>query len=454
MGGTAKAVPFPTTIYQIGSGTDGLMKTTAQATPPEKASPCIARQPILTKDEDVLGYELYFRQNAEERRFTADGDEATSAMIDALSVMGFDVLCDGRTAFINCTQQMLLKECFALLPPGKVVVELQETVVAEESVIAACQRLKKGGYKIALDNFVAGDPREPLVKMADFIKVDVKTIDPLQTPGLVARYGSKERQMLAQKVEDRQAHATALKNGFTLFQGYFFRLPEKLRVRQIPASQASRLRLLQAVSKAPVDFAVIEQLIKHDPPLCYRLLRYLNSPLLGLSSPVESVRHALSVLGEREIARWIRMAATLAMGQEKSSDLILASLVRARFCEIIAPRVQYMESDLFLMGIVSLMDAILEVPIGVVIEEVSLNAQTKAQLLCGKTGGKTPLTPVYDLMVKREAGDWEEVTRLAKELNLSLFFINKAYNEAMQWARDVTCAMPAAPPKTAGAQAI
>jgi len=417
------------------------MGTQAQADPAAKTSPCIARQPILTKDECVLGYELLFRQSSEEQRSTSDADSATSATIDTLSVIGFDVLCDGHLAFINCTRQMLLKECFALLPPGETVIEIQETVPADESVVAACERLKQGGYRIVLDNFAPGDQREPLVPYADFIKIDIKKIAPEEAAGLVARYASKQCQMLAQGVETRQDHVTAMKNRFTLFQGYFFRHPEKLRARQIPANQASCLRLLQATSKAEMDLTEIEDLIKHEPSFCYRLLRYLNSPLLAIPAPVESVRHALNLLGERELIRWIRMVTTMVMAQDKSSDLILASLVRARFCELIAPKLKHSESDLFLMGILSLMDAILEAPIGVIIENICLNPETKAQLLCGKTGGKTPLSPVYDLMVAREAGDWDAVNKLGKHLDLSLYFMNKTYSEAMHWAHQMTSAI-------------
>ena len=430
------------------------MNTHSQAAAAEKSAPCISRSPILTKEETVLGYELFFGMSTDgmstdELGANSDGNDTTAAMIDALTVMGFEMLCDGHNAFINCNRQMLLSECLTLLPSAKVVVEIQETVAADENVVHACQELKTNGYKIALDNFEPGDPREALVACADFIKVDIKKIPSEQAAGLVAQYAGEKCLMLAQKVETRLQHATALKNRFTLFQGYFFREPEMLRARQIPANQLSRLRLLQAVSGDEIDFAEIEDLIKRDPPLCYRLLRYLNSPLMGLSSPVKSVRHALSVLGERELARWIRMATTLALGQEKSSDLILASLVRARFCELLAPKVKHVESDLFLMGIVSLMDAILELPIGVVIEEIPLSPETKEQLLCGKTGGKTPLSPIYDLMVKREAGEWEAVTKLGKQLDLSLFFINKTYNEAMRWAHQVTAATPLAPAQDA-----
>ncbi len=428
------------------------MGTQAQAPSFEKPVPCIARQPILTTDEKVVGYELFFRAGPEQNRFTSDAESATSTTIDALNMVGLDVLCDGHPAFINCTRQMLLSDYFGLLPPHDTVVEIQETVPADEKVRQACEGLKRGGYAIALDNFVPDDGRTSLVPYADFIKVDTTEVAPAQGALLVALYSSGHCQMLAQKVETRESFVIAAHNGFTRFQGYFFRRPETLRARQIPANQITYVRLLSAISKSDVDFLEIENLIKREPALCYRLLRYLNSPLLGLASPVISVRHALNLLGERESVRWIRMATTLVVGQEKSSDLVLSSLVRARFCELIASRVEHGNADLFLMGMLSLMDAILAVPMGMLTEELCLDPAIKAQLLCAKTktGAQTPLSPVYDLMVAREAGDWERVTQMGKQLKLSLSFVAEASNEAMRWAHQLTkpaTANPALPRK-------
>jgi EAL and modified HD-GYP domain-containing signal transduction protein len=333
---------------------------------------------------------------------------------------------------------MLLSDYFALLPPNDIVIEIQETIPANESVIQACQQLKQAGYSMALDNFVPGDKREALVPYARFIKIDISKIQSEQSAPMVARYATEDRRVLAQKVENRIEFMTARRDGFTRFQGYFFRHPENMRARHIPASQATYVRLLTAVSRPEVDFSEIEDLIKHEPSLCYRLLRHLNSPLLGLASPVTSVRNALNLLGERESVRWIRMATTLVMGQDKSSDLVLSSLVRARFCELIAPKVEHGNCDLFLMGMLSLIDAILAVPIGVVIEELCLDANIKAQLLAAKTGKRTPLSAIYDLMIAREAGDWGLVTRLGKQLNLSLSFIAETSNQAMRWAHEIT----------------
>lgn len=422
------------------------MGTQAQAAATQEPNPCIARQAILTVDEDVFAYELLFRENPQAEHFASDAEHATGTAIDTLSVVGFDVLCDGRLAFINCTHRMLLKDYFMLLPSDEVVVEIQENVPADDSVVKACRRLKKRGYQLALDNFVPGDPREPLVQFASFLKVDIKQVPPEQAAILAARYAGPNCRMLAHKVETRQNFVAARNAGYTKFQGYFFLRPQRMRVRQIPASQSTYLRLIQATSRKPADFHEIEDLIKREPSLCYRLLRYLNSPLLGLSSPVRSVRHALTVLGEKELVRWIRMATTLIMGQDKPSDLVLSSLVRARFCELIAAKIEHGESDLFLLGMLSLMDAILEVPIGVVVEKLPLDPDMKAQLLCGRTGGTTRLSPIYDLMIAREAGDWERVTGLGKQLNLSLYFTDKSYNEAMRWAHQVTREIRPDPP--------
>lgn len=414
------------------------MGTQAQAASFEGPIPSVARQPILGADEKVLGYELLFRQGPEDANLiTSDIESVTSAIIDTLNVIGLSVLCDGHRAFIDCSHQMLLMEYFALLPP-KIVVEIQKSVPADDGVVAVCQRLKDGGYMIALDDFIPSDDRLALVPYADFIKVDIHAVPPEESAALAARYGSKACRMLAQKVETRQDFAAAKKSGFTEFQGYFFQQTEHLRARQIPASQATYLRLLRAISKPEVDFAEMEDLVRREPALCYRLLRYLNSPLLGVAGPVQSIRHGLNLLGERELVRWIRMATAMIIGQDKSSDLVLSSLVRARFCELIGPKIKHGKSDLYLMGLLSLMDAILEAPMGVVLEQLPLDSDIRAQLLSGKTGVRTSLSPIYDLMVAREAGKWEQVTKLGKELDLSLCFISENYNEAMRWAHQAS----------------
>jgi c-di-GMP-related signal transduction protein len=419
------------------------MSTPGRPIPNKKPSSSLARQPILTKEERVIGYELLFCETSEEHRVASSAADATSHVIETLNIMGLDVVCDGRAAFINSTREMLVNESFFLLPADKVVIEIQPHTEPDEAVIQASRQLKKAGYKIALDNFAANDVREALLPFSDYIKVDVRWFTPEQGAALLARQADMRFSMLAHKVETRQQLVTASAQGFTLFQGYFFRHPEQMRARHIPTNDANQLRLLQVVSAPELDLAAVEDLIKHDASLCYRLLRHLNSPLLGISSPVQSIHHAMTLLGERELVRWIRMATTLLMGQEKCSDLVLSSLVRARFCELIAPKLGQFNCDLFLIGMISLMDAILDVPMGVVVDGLGLDSATKEDLLGAKLGKPTALFPLYHLMVAREQGDWEEVTTYAKKLSLSIAFVNRSFNDAIQWGHQITSAVPA-----------
>lgn len=394
----------------------------------------MARQPILTGDEKVFGYELLFRDGVEDYFCAADVEAAARSTLSTSMLMGLDVLCGGRRAFINCTRQVLLKDYVTLLPPTQTVVEILESVPVDDLVMAACQRLKEAGYLIALDDFVPSDPRVLLTELADIIKVDIKRTSTDQAAALVKQFGPWRCRMLAEKVETREEFLTAKKSGFLYFQGYFFRRPETLKAHEIPANQANYLRMWQAVAKPELDVNEVERVIKSEASLCYRLLRYLNSPVFGLLSEIRSVRHALAMLGEREVRRWVRLVATLGAGQNKSSELVLSALTRARFCELLSKRKNQRESDLFLLGLLSLMDAILEMPMSRVLENVPVDQQTKSALL----GDSGPLTPLYQLMLAQESGEWQSAGQLARQLRLKESEVAEAYWDAVRWAQQVS----------------
>jgi len=401
---------------------------------PNSATRFVARQPILTKDEKVFGYELLFRDGVENFFCSADPEAASRSTLDTSMLMGLDVLCDGRRAFINCTREMLLKDYVTLVPSNQTVVEILETVPPDDLVMAACQRLKEAGYMIALDDFAIDDPRAPLTEVADIIKVDLKRTTPAECAAMIKRYGPWRCRMLAEKVETREEFVAASKAGFVYFQGYFFRRPEVLATHEVPANRINYVRMLQTVSKPELDPREIEDAIESEASLCYRLLRYLNSAVFGFANEIHSVRHALAMLGEREVRRWVRLVVTLAAGQGKSSELVLSALVRARFCELLSPKIQHGESDLFLLGLLSMMDAILEIPMPEVLDRVPIDQETKALLL----GGTGRLRPLYQLMLARESGDWQNTAELSKSLHLSDGEVAEAYWSAMQWARQVS----------------
>ncbi|HXM65921.1 MAG TPA: HDOD domain-containing protein [Candidatus Acidoferrum sp.] len=401
---------------------------------PKPGTRFVARQPILTADEKVFGYELLFRDGIENFFRSTDADAASRSALNTSMLIGLDVLCDGRRAFVNCTRDVLLNEYVTLLPSGQTIVEVLETVPADDLVVEACRRLKESGYTIALDDFGVNDPREVLTDLADIIKVDLRATSPADAAAMVKRYGPWRCRMLAEKVETREEFSSAKKDGFLYFQGYFFRRPEILTAHEIPANQLNYLRMLRAVSQPELDVREIENLVKGEASLCYRLLCYLNSAVFGFAAEIHTVRHALSILGEREVRRWIRLVAALGAGQGKSSDLVLAALVRARFCELLSPKLQSGDSDLFLMGMLSLMDTILEIPMRQVLDNIPLDHASKSVLL----GAASPLQPFYQLMLAQESGNWKAASALAAQLRLSEADIADAYWNAMQWARQVS----------------
>jgi len=392
----------------------------------------VARQPILTADQQVFGYELLFRDGVETYFRNPDPEAASRSTLDSTFLFGLDTLCDGRRAFVNCTRDILLKDYVTLLPPEQTVVEILETVEPDDLVIAACRRLSDSGFMIALDDFVLDDPRSRLTDLADLIKVDLTITTSEQRETLVKRFGNQRCHMVAEKVETKEEFESSRKMGFSYFQGYFFRRPEILTAREIPASRLNYLRMLRLVSEPELDMRDIEKLVKSEAGVCYRFLRYLNSAIFGFSSEIRSVRQGLSLLGEREVRRWIRMVATMAAGEGKSTELISSALVRARFCELLSSKVPHGDSDLFLLGLLSLMDVIMELPMSTVLEQIPLDKDTKEVLL----GKPSSLRFVYQLMLAQESGEWDQGSDIAAKLHIDDSVVADLYFEALQWARE------------------
>lgn len=398
----------------------------------------VARQPIFDRDQKVFGYELLFRDGIE-NCFRGNLDEASRSTLDSSLLMGLDVLCDGRRAFVNCTRDTLIKGLVTLLPSTSTVVEILETVPPDPDVIAACRTLKEQGYLIALDDYVASDSREPLAEMADIIKVEMQLTSDEERGHLIKQFGPWRCRMLAEKVETQADFERARDQGFVYFQGFFFRRPEMLSTHDLPANRLNYLRMLQAVSRPELSVVELEKVIKTEASVCYRLLRYLNSATFGFRKEIHSVRHALSLLGDKDVRRWVRLVAAVGAGEEKPSDLVLSALVRGRFGELLAPKVPHGDSDLFLMGLLSLIDVMLEIPMDSVLEKIPLDSSTKAVLL----GQPSILRPVFQLMLAHESGEWGAAASLTEGLHLDSEDVAGCYWRAQQWAREISAEVSA-----------
>jgi EAL and modified HD-GYP domain-containing signal transduction protein len=394
----------------------------------------VGRQPILDRDRHVFGYELLFRSNLKDNFFAArDGDRASSATIhNSLNVMGLSAISNGHRAFVNITRQLLVNELYMVMPPAEAVIELLETVEPDAEVVAACRKLKDAGYLLALDDFVFRPGYEPLLEIADFVKIEFLGRSAEERAATVEQFAQRNTCLIAEKVETNEDFEQGLNLGYSYFQGYFFCKPEIVAGRDVPAFKRNYLRFLHETTKPVLDFALLEQVVKEEPSLSVKLLRYLNSAMFGLRTKVDSIRQALALMGEKQLKQWASLVALTSLGEDKPSELVTLCLVRARCCEVLCPLMDLKgrELDLFLLGLLSAVDALLDRPLNEVLSEMPVAHDVKAALL----GSTTLLGSVYGLVIACERGNRRLITALSSKLGISEEKVGRIYCESMLWA--------------------
>lgn len=266
-----------------------------------------------------------FRSSPENVFRSNNPDKASATVVDKLLTFGSKSLTDGRWAFINCTRDFLLNEYATLLPRKETILEILENIEPDREVIAACRRLKNAGYMIALDDFCYAEKFQPFIEITDFIKVDFLSTPLALRQLLVKKFMPMGIRMLAEKVETREDFNRARQMGYEPFQGYFFCKPEILTSRQLPAYKLHYLHVLQAVSRPELDIGELERIIQRDASLCYKLLRYVNSAVFGFRREISSLRHALTLLGEREVKKWASVVAMVEIAQDRPPELLVTS---------------------------------------------------------------------------------------------------------------------------------
>jgi c-di-GMP-related signal transduction protein len=393
----------------------------------------LGRQPIFDRGRGVFGYELLYRSNGHHNAFTGgDADQASSDVLHrSLNVVGLQELVGSHRAFVNFTRKLLVNGDWSVMPKESIVVELLETVEPDEEVISACRTLKEAGYVLALDDFVFAPKFEPLLKLADILKIDFILSGPEERKRIAVQYGGR-LELLAEKVETHDDFRQGQQLGYKYFQGYFFCKPEIVSQREIPVLKQHALQFIQEINAPEIDFERVEQLIKRDMALATRLLRYLNSASVGLSNRITSIRHALTLLGQRPLRKWASLIAMSAFGQDKPSELMTVALVRGRFCEHVGVRVglKHRELDLFFMGLFSAMDALLDQPMSSLITRLPLPEDVAAALV----GSETRLGVLYALTLAYEQGRDEDVGKLKEGLGLTLEELSEIYRQAVVWA--------------------
>jgi EAL and modified HD-GYP domain-containing signal transduction protein len=399
----------------------------------------VARQPIFDRNDRVVGYELLYRSNGLSSRAWTPGtgvDEMSShVIVDAFLGIGLHRLTGGRRAYINCSRELLLSGNLELLDPRMVVLEILETVEPDDDVVAACERLAAGGYRIALDDFAFTDPWIPLLRIAHVVKIDVLGRTPQEIEELVMRLRGCPALLLAEKVETREVHDSCLALGFDLFQGYFYSRPETLSRSDLSVREIGVVRLLNLIRNLDAPDIELENAFRSDVSLSYKLLRMANSAALG-SSGIRSIGHAIRLIGREPLYRWLALllVSSSVKGGGIDAELVQTALVRARLCELIAETTgrRAIAGSLFLVGLFSLLDALLGQPMEEVLSQMVLN-NSVADALLHREG---PLAPTLDLVEAYEAGQWEDVAFRARAAGMDTEVLPELYLQALTWARN------------------
>jgi c-di-GMP-related signal transduction protein len=399
----------------------------------------MARQPILDGNEHTAGYELLYRAAAENFAKISDTDTASRSVLEQIIILGCKELSGGQRLYVNCSTEVLVHEYISVLPADAIVVEILETVEPTPAVITACEHLKAAGFVIALDDFVPGPRTLPLLPFADIIKVDFRSTNERGRKEIVDKY-CKGLQPLAEKVETRAEYMSARKAGYNLFQGYFFCEPVLLVNHELSPSRLNYLRLMEQTCREEMELRKVEDIIKSDAALCYRLLRYLNSYAFCLRTPITSIRHALSLLGETQVRRWISVACVSVAAEKSAQCLLATALLRARLGELLAPKTKSQSYELFVLGLFSVMDSILGIPLSQVLSRVKVPKETEAAL----TGKSNRLRDILDLIISYDRGDWEKTCAICKKLYLDPNELQGDYMRALQWV-DATMGMSTSP---------
>lgn len=396
----------------------------------------LARQPILNIQGHIFAYELLFRGGAD-AFFIGDGELASRTMIDNMIVFGYGKLTAGLPAFINCTADILTGDYISVLPSSMTVLEVLEDVEPTPKIINACRRQKAEGYRIALDDFVYSPSLDPLIRIADFIKIDYRNTTASTRHDLMTKLDSFAGAFVAEKVETQQEYEQACKEGFLLFQGFYFCKPNPLKEAKVPANSHVHLQLLQLLQEHPLNLNAVSAIVKSEPSLTYRLLRVVNSPVCAMRQEIRSIKTALLEIGDDFFRRIATLAIVCELSAGRCEEVVRMALIRARFCETAATHCSLDSTELYLLGLFSLLDAMLQKPMSEAISPLHLRDPMREALLGVNNSLRCPLY----WLESHESGDFARCDALATSHGFAPEQLAQDFTDAAQWADELLSAV-------------
>lgn len=397
----------------------------------------IGRQPILNRNQQLIGYELFFRSNAQEDSIGqhAELDADTQVLVNTLNNMGTQWLVGNKLAFLNVGETMLMSEFIELLPARRVVLDISNRITPSNEMVSRIKHLRSLGFGISLDDFNFETAQTALLDLANYAKLDVQNnVENFQANA--ARLRSYPVIRLAERVETYEQFHLSRELGLDGFQGFFFARPETLSATVIHPSISNILELLNLIRQgAPV--AKLELTLKQDVAISYKLLRYVNSAAAGLNTTIRSFAHAVTVLGYQKLYRWLTLLlVTVSSDCQAPSALQRTAITRGRFMELMG-QAQGLNAEacdnLFIIGLFSMLDVLFDMPMSRVLLHLQLPEAIRLALEAqdGPYGIHLELTKIC------ESSDLRDIHRLSALLGLSSDSLNQAHLSALAWVEEL-----------------
>lgn len=389
----------------------------------------IGRQAIYDNDLNVMGYELLYRPH--DVAFLdkiEDEDHATSQVLfNSFMEAGLGELVGRHKAFVNLTRKFIIDN--ELIPPAnnQLVLEILENIEVDDELVQAVIKLKSRGYTIALDDFIYHDKIQPLVELADIIKIDLRALGERDLQHYVQRLQAYPVKLLAEKVETHEELETCKALGFDYYQGFFLCRPKTVQGARIPGNRLATMQMIASLQAPDVDIAELEKIISQDVSLAFKLVKYINSAAFSLTRKIESIRHAIVYLGPQEVKNWASLIA-LSNINDKPSELFITALTRAKMCEQLMAAIEpEKKGSAFITGMFSTLDAIMDACLPDLLNNMPIAGEIKASLLPPHEG---PYSEILQCTLAYERGQWDEVScsGLDKET------IANGYIQAVKWA--------------------
>ncbi len=372
----------------------------------------IGRQPIFDRDLNLFAYELLYRDSKENRAVVTDQSQSTSeVIINLVTNFGFDVVTGGHTAFINLSKDFLTGNKPLPLPSDKVVLEVLEDTIVDQALINGLKKLSSENYAIALDDFVYSEEWEPVLPLVDYIKVEIPLLTNDEIKQHVAQLKQYGVKLLAEKVETEAEYDFLHECGFDYFQGYFLAKPNVLSGKTIPPNKLTMILLLSDLNNTAIEIDKLTETISNDVSLCYKILRYINSAHYALPRNVSSIREAITYVGMNELRHWASLMtmSNLSAQSTQSGEMMQQTIIRANMCEQIAEHLGVSDTQVyFSVGLLSMLDALLGLPM----EEVLLTLPLSTDMKDALANFEGDVGQVLKCAIAYENADWEEANRI------------------------------------------